>query len=328
MRFLIVGLGSVGQRHWRNLLTLGGRDFVFVRTGLGKLDNSALSQVPTVPDIASGLAYQPKAVVIANPTAFHIETALASVRAGCHVLIEKPIGHRLTGCDELEALAAERGCAVLVGYQFRFHPGLQQLRQFLNDGAIGQPVSVQAHWGEFLPGWHPWEDYRHSYSARRDLGGGVTLTLSHPIDYLLWLLGDIVEVQAVSTRAGSLDIEGPDTIHANLQFSNGTIGQLHLDYIQQPATHWLQVIGQQGTLQWYNPDGLVRCYRAGTHQWERYPVPANFERNNMFLSEMQHFLQCIAGQAQPMCTVADGRRALQVALAVDTAVETKTTVRI
>ena len=81
--------------------------------------------------------------------------------------------------DELQRILLKQDKQALVGFQFRFHPGLQQVKRLLEEGAIGRPFSVRAHWGEYLPGWHPWEDYRQGYSARPDLGGGVVLTLCH-----------------------------------------------------------------------------------------------------------------------------------------------------
>ena len=89
---------------------------------------------------------------------------------------------------------------VLVGFQFRFHPGLQQVKKLLDEGAIGKPISAHAHWGEYLPDWHPWEDYKQGYAARPELGGGVVLTLSHPLDYLRWLLGEVESLSAFTSR--------------------------------------------------------------------------------------------------------------------------------
>jgi predicted dehydrogenase len=93
--------------------------------------------------------------------------------------------------DELEAQVQRNGVKVLVGFQFRFHPGLRQVKKLLDEAAIGEPLSVRAHWGEYLPNWHPWEDYKLGYAARPELGGGVILTLSHPLDYLRWLFGEV-----------------------------------------------------------------------------------------------------------------------------------------
>ncbi len=123
---------------------------------------------------------------------------------------------------------------MLVGFQFRFHPGLQQAKRFLDDGAIGDLISVRSHWGEYLPDWHPWEDYRQSYAARKDLGGGVVRTLCHPLDYLRWLVGELESVWAFSGNLGGLDINVEDVSEIGLQFDRGVLGSVHLDFCQRP----------------------------------------------------------------------------------------------
>src|SRR5262249_38276429 len=152
---------------------------------------------PVEHDLSTALARKPIAVIISNPSSLHMNVALAAARAGAHLLIEKPLSHDLNSVATLEHLVAAQRLVAQVGFQFRFNPGLRQIKTWIDSGAIGRPVSAQVHWGEYLPGMHPWEDYRLGYAARSDLGGGVLLTLSHPFDYLRWLLGDVSHVSAI-----------------------------------------------------------------------------------------------------------------------------------
>jgi predicted dehydrogenase len=208
------------------------------------------------------------------------------------------------------------GGRVLIGYHFRFHPGLQRARALLQEGAIGRPLSVRAQWGEYLPGWHPWEDYRQGYSARADLGGGVVLTLSHPLDYLRWLFGEVKELWAFTAHSGQLELPVEDTAEIGLRFQSGALGSLHLDYLRRPPAHCWEAIGSDGALRWDNADGAVRLYRAETGEWQCFPTPPGFERNELFLAEMRHFLQVARAQAEPLCSLEDGVQALKLALAV------------
>ena len=146
---------------------------------------------------------------------------------------------------------------MLVGFQFRFHPGLRQVKQLLDEGAIGKPLSARAHWGEYLPNWHPWEDYRLGYAARPELGGGVVLTLSHPLDYLRWLLGEVESLWLLPAIKG-LGMPVEDLAEIGLRFSKGAIGSLHLDYDQRPPSHTLEIMGTHGTIRWDNADGITR----------------------------------------------------------------------
>ncbi len=316
MKFLIAGFGSIGRRHLRNLRALGETDFVLYRTHQSTLPDDEIAGLPVETDLATALAHHPDAVIVANPTALHLEVAIPAARAGCHLFLEKPISHSLERLDELSEALQQGGGKALVGFQFRFHPGLLKARSLIAEGAIGRPLSVRAHWGEYLPNWHPWEDYRKSYSARPDLGGGVVLTLSHPLDYLRWLLGEVDALFALTGRLGGLDIQAEDTAEIGLRFQNGSLGSLHVDYNQQPPAHHLEIVGGLGTLGWDNADGAVRLFQARTGAWETFPAPDAFERNDLFLAEMRHFRDLIRGQAEPLCPLADGVRVMQLAMAI------------
>lgn len=316
MRFLICGLGSVGRRHLRNLKALGYDDVVLLRSGESTLSDDELTGLPVERDLRQALKrWEPEAVVIANPTAYHLEIAIPAAAAGCDLLIEKPLSHSTQLVEDLRSAVVRGKGRVLVGFQFRFHPGLKAVHRLLREEAIGRPLSAGAHWGEFLPNWHPWEDHRRSYSARTDLGGGVILTLSHPIDYLRWLLGEVESVVAAHGTLGDLGIEVEDTAEIVLRFVTGPLGAIHLNYNQRPTSHWLEIVGTQGTLCWNDSDGVVRLYRAGPDRWESFPPPEGFERNSMFLDEMRHFVQVVAGKAEPVCDLEDGVQALLIATA-------------
>jgi predicted dehydrogenase len=332
MKFLVAGLGSIGRRHLRNLTALGEGDILLFRTGRATLSDDDLEGFPVETDLQTALARRPDAVIVSNPTALHLDVAIPAAEAGCHLLVEKPISHTMERIDALQAAVRRGGGQVLVGFQFRFHPGLQQIARLLAEEAIGRPLSMRANWGEYLPGWHPWEDYRQTYSARSDLGGGVVLTLCHPLDYLCWLFGDLDALWAFEARLGDLDLPVEDTAEIGLRFRSGVLGSLHLSYNQRPTTHRFEIIGTQGTIRWDNADGIVLLYRAPSEMaqrqadtfsggWESFPPPPGFERNTLFLDEMRNFLAVLRGEAEPACTLDQGIYALRLALAVHTSAQ-------
>lgn len=323
MKILIAGFGSIGRRHFRNLLALGERDIILYRTGKSTLPDDGLVDFPVETDLQRALAHRPQAVIVANPTSLHLDVAIPAASNGCHIFLEKPISHSLERIDGFQAAQRAGGGQVFVGFQFRFHPGLQQFYELLQEERIGRTLSVRAHWGEYLPGWHPWEDYRRSYSARTDLGGGVILTLCHPLDYLRWLIGEVNAVWAFAGNLSDLALEVEDTTEIGLRFDNRVIGSLHLDYNQRPATHHVEVIGTQGTLRWDNANGQLQLYQAQNRGegWQTLPLRTDsenkneFERNDLFLNEMRHFLKVASGEAEPLITLEDGIQALRLALA-------------
>ena len=328
MKILIAGLGSIGRRHLRNLLSLGEQDIILYRTNRSTLPDDDLTTYPTETNLERALSQNPDAVIVSNPTSLHLEVAIPAALAGCHLLLEKPVSHSMEGTDELRNSVENGGGNVLIGYQFRFHPGLQKVEELLIDGAIGRPLSVRAHWGEYLPGWHPWEDYRQGYSARTDLGGGVVLTLSHPLDYLHWLFGEVNEVWAFSGNLGELGVDVEDSVEIGLKFSNGVIGSIHLDYLQQPPQHYLEIIGTDGTIRWDYSTGGVSLFRSQGNAWRNLPVKDDYERNDMFLAEMSHFIDLVNGQVKSRCSLNDGIKAMELALAAKRSAVDKVLIRL
>lgn len=316
MKILIAGLGSIGRRHLRNLQDMNIGEFVLLRSRRATLPDDELVGIPTEQNLTEALQrHQPDAVIVSNPTAFHLDIAIPAAQAGCHLLLEKPISHTMEQVPALAKIVAQKNLKVLVGFQFRFHIGLQRIKALLDNGTIGAVTSIHAHWGEYLPAWHPWEDYRIGYAAREDLGGGVLLTLCHPFDYLRWLIGEVQSVFAMTAQQGGLEISVEDTANTMLRFENGALGFVHLDYVQRPPTHTLHITGQRGRILWDNADGEVHWSQDSSEIWQTEKLPTHFERNTLFLQEMKHFIACIESDTEPCVNLTDGIAALQIVLA-------------
>lgn len=317
MKFLIAGLGSIGRRHMRNLIALGEKNIVLYRTRKATMPDDELAGFPVETDLQEALKkHEPDAVIVANPTALHLDVAIPAAEAGCVILLEKPVSHSMERLDGLQTAVNKSGSRVLVGFQFRFHPGMIRAKQLIADGEIGRIISAHVHFGEYLPAWHPWEDYRKSYAARADMGGGVVLTQCHSLDYLPWLVGKVESVWGFVARLSDLEVDTDDTAKIALRFEGGALGSLHLDYNQQPPAHHFEIIGTKGSLQWNLSDGVTRIYRAEKKDWEVYPLAAGWERNVMFMEQMKHFIAVVRGEAQPACSLEDGIRVQRLVQAV------------
>jgi predicted dehydrogenase len=315
MKTLIAGYGSIGKRHLNNLRALGEQDFILLRSHQSTLSDEDIQGIPVETDIDSALAHKPDAVIISNPTALHLDVAIPAAKAGCAILMEKPVSHNLDRVTELVSALALNSNKLLVGFQFRFHPTLRKIREILSTNEIGEPVSVRAHWGEYLPNWHPWEDFRKSYSARSDLGGGVVHTLCHPLDYLRWMFGEAESLWAFTSSLGlSLDVE--DTAEIGLRYQTGVLGSVYLDFVQQPSQHTLVIIGTKGSIHWNNATGIAQVFRPGQSESMVITPPLRFERNHLFLEEARHFIRVEKGLEKPLCGLEDGIVALKLALAV------------
>jgi predicted dehydrogenase len=318
MRILIVGLGSVGQRHARNLRRLLGDevDLLALRRKGGEAPPDVLG-IRVFHEMDGALADRPDAVIVADPTSMHLATASVALRAGCPVLIEKPLSNSWDGVAEFLDAVSHSGVPVLVGYQMRFHPLLQRVRDLVNDGAFGSVISAAATYGEYLPGWHPYEDYRKSYAARRDLGGGVLLTQIHDIDYLGWILGWPREVYSVGGHLSSLEVDVDDTAVSlwpcDIQ-GRAVPVQLRQDYVRREPVRALELVMDGGTL---DLDLLAPSLRVVDGDGCRVieEGPEGYDRNDMFLAEMEHFLACIDRREASRVPPVEAAKSLAVALA-------------
>lgn len=315
----------------RNLIALGEKDIVLFRTRKATMPDDELAGFPVETDFHEALKkHKPDAVIVGNPTSMHLDIAIPAAEAGCAILLEKPISNSIERLDQFESAVKKSGSKVLVAFQFRFHPGLIRAKQLISDGEIGRIISAHVHFGEYLPAWHPWEDYRQGYAARADMGGGVVLTQCHSLDYLPWLVGKVRSAWGFTGKLSDLEVDVEDTAEIGLRFESGALGNLHLDFNQQPPAHRFEIIGTKGTIKWDLSDGATRIYRASAEslsistgreikaggEWESYPLPENWERNVMFLEQMKHFVAVVRGEAEPACTLEDGVRVMKLISAV------------
>ena len=330
---LFVGLGAIGQRHLRNLHAILGESAQFsayrslraktptlapdmsVRDGVSLDIEFSMS---TFYDLDEALSHAPDIAIIANPTSLHIETALRCARAGCHLFIEKPLSHSTEDVVELAQIVAAKELTAFVAYPLRFHPACQLVKKLLEENAIGTLLSARLAFGESLPNWHPYEDYRQSYAARRDLGGGVVLTQIHDFDLAMHFFGIPKRVLAHGGHWSELEIDVEDCISALLEFSllNDRIFPIHIqqDYVQKPPQRLWEIIGSRGKIVLDLVKSRVEIIDFSTGETQLHDF-SNFQRNQLFIDEMQHFLDCVETKSAPLVDIEEGARSLQIALA-------------
>jgi predicted dehydrogenase len=332
-RCLFVGLGGIGQRHLRNLRALRGAsvavDAFRVRRE-GTVVDDTLQVVPgedveskygvTVHhDLDAALALRPDVVLVTNPSSLHVDVAKRALEAGAHVLVEKPLSDSLDGVAALVRESARRGLVGYVAYQLRFHPGFVRTQQILREGLVGRVLFAEAVVGEYLPGFHPYEDYRRMYASRRELGGGVTLSQIHEIDFLLALFGRPERAFSLGGKLSSLEVDVDDVSSSLLEFrgSEGRVlpVRLHQDFVQRPGERRLIIVGDQGKLEWSLSERSLRRFSAAGQLDEQHSY-AEFPRNRMFEEELSHFLACVEQGESPHVSLAAGAESLAVALAI------------
>lgn len=314
MRFLIVGCGSIGQRHLRNLIALGYEDVIVVDPIEPVItDIKSNFGMTGYLDLGNALSESPDAVILANPTAYHIPSAIQAAKSGAHLLIEKPISHSMDDVSELIIEVKAQNLVAMVAYSLRFFEGINLMRDLLGDQVIGDVLHAQAEVGQYLPDWRPGNDYRNSYSAIANQGGGVVLDLSHEIDYLIWLFGTVRTVSAQMGKVSNLEIDVEDTADIVMEHDNGIFSSLHLDYLQRLPVRRCKIIGTEGTMIWDYFSDSVDVYSIDSSEWQSHPYPG--DRNEMYIKELQHFVGCIENKEKPLITLESGVHVLQIALA-------------
>jgi predicted dehydrogenase len=315
-RLLVVGLGSIGRRHARLARSiLPNLQIVALRhRDTGNASEPGIDHC--VATLADALAFRPQAAVIANPATHHLDAAMSLARAGIHLLIEKPISDAPRGVSELIEECRGRGLALMTGYNLRFSPSLRRFHEFLKERRVGRILSVRAEVGQFLPSWRPGSDYRQTVSAQTKLGGGVLLELSHEIDYLRWLFGEVEWVGAVECRVSGLEIDVEDTAHVVLGFADATrqapiIAALSMDFVRHDATRWCTAIGEAGTLRWDGIAGTVEVYERDAGGWKSLFVQQH-HGDDSYLAEWHHFMRCVVDGSAPLVSGCDGLAVLRI----------------
>jgi predicted dehydrogenase len=320
MKILIVGLGSIGKRHLENIrgLVAGARVAIWRQRNKQSPPNAAedLAVDQVFYSQADALDYAPDAAIIASPSSMHVSNASALARQGVHLFVEKPLADSLAGVGELLEICKKQGSALMVGYNLRFYDPLCRIRDAINQGRIGRVVSVRAEVGQYLPDWRPGQDYRRSASASEALGGGVVMELSHELDYVRWLVGEVASVYAVTGQLSDLEIDVEDMAEIILEFSSGAIGSVHLDMMQRVSTRSCRIVGTEGTIEWDIRHHRARSYRVEEDQWSDLHPEAAVDMNDTYVRELRHFFDCVRNGGDPIVTGEDGRRVLEILLAI------------
>jgi predicted dehydrogenase len=336
MKILIVGLGSIGQRHARNLRTILGdsvellawrvRALTRVITPAMQADSSrnveAEYNIRAFDDLSQALAEKPDAAFICNPTSLHVSVAQSCAEQNCHLFIEKPVSHTLTGLRELLTTVNARKLVTLVGYQFRFHPCLKVVSGLLAAQAIGRILTVRATVGEYLPGWHAYEDYRQTYAASAALGGGVILSQIHEFDYLYSLFGLPRSVYSLGGHWSSLDLlDVEDTASTLMDFlveDKSVAVHLQQDYVQRLPCRQCEIVGEQGKI--VADFATLRVIAPGVNL--DFGDFSGFDRNQLYLNQTKHFLACLNGRELPIVDLRAGIQSLRMALAAKESIQT------
>lgn len=312
-KILIIGLGSIGARHLRNLLKLG-----YENLAVGDPNSESVKNTPETVNLpyyknpkTAFIKEKPQIVFICAPTNLHIKLASMAIDYGTDVFIEKPLSHSLGGIDALIKKAKSRKKIVMVACNFRFDKGFFALKKTVDSGRFGKPIFARMAGGYFLPSARKNTDYKKIYAAQKQ-GGGVWLDSgSHIVNYLMALFGDVKKVIAAKNRLHSLGIKAEETIQAILEHKNGILSSVSLDYVSRSSIHRVEVVTEKGTITWNFKEDFV-IFENENKKTNIYRGKKDV--NRMFIDELLHFFACVEKRKPALQDLGEGKKILSVLL--------------
>lgn len=321
--YLVVGSGSIARRHVANLKKLFPDALVGCVSNRGReLTRQEIGADIIHVSLPKAMENACKFAIIASPAPFHLSQAAELVGNNIPVLVEKPLTDSLINYQKVAHHFTHKKEQIAVAYNLRFLPSANTLSTLLKQQVVGKIHSVIINVGQFLPDWRPQSDYRKNVSANKALGGGVLLELSHELDYLLWLFGPISQVFCMATTSGTLDIDVEDQADAILIAETGLVINLHMDFLQRKATRVCKIMGETGTLEWNLLVNQINYLQPGKEPFLLYDGPY-YDRNNMYLDELNHFAKVAEGELTPLVGFSQGLRVVHLIEAMKHSSETR-----
>jgi predicted dehydrogenase len=271
-------------------------------------------------DLDAALAERHNAAVVAVPANHHIDVASRTLQAGLHLLIEKPLSVSLEGVDEIVRVASERRRVVAVGYVHRANPSLSAMRNAVLSGTFGRPLQLVAVTGQHFPTYRP--GYRSTYYVDRATGGGaIQDALTHVLNAGEWLVGPIDRLIADAEHKLLEGVDVEDAVHVLARHGN-VLASYSLNQFQAPNEFTITIVCEQGTARFESHKLRWRYMLLPDEEWHDEPA-AQLERDALFVTQANSFLDAIDGQGSVLCTLEEGVQTLRVNLAALKSVETR-----
>ena len=303
---LVVGLGSIGKSHIKILKEIYPEIKIIVLRHKDRSSN--LVQVDkTVNNLKDALNHNPEIALICNPSSKHLEVAIPLVESGIHLLIEKPISSNSENVNKLITLSKKSNSKILVGYNLKFLDSLNTFKKEIKKGSIGEVLSIRAEVGQHLGSWRTDKNYLNSVSAKKELGGGVLLELSHEFDYLKWIFGQIKWVFGYTTKISSLEVDVEDLSHSLICFkkinnTENVVASITLDFFRRDPVRNCLVIGEKGSLRWDGMNNSVEIYSCSEDIWSTV-YKEKISKDYSYKQQLLHFIECITKDASPLTSV-------------------------
>jgi predicted dehydrogenase len=304
MRFLIVGLGSMGKRRVRNFQYLGYKDILGFDIRPDRNEEAKSKYGITVfNSFESAIKGNPNALIISTPPDEHTDYILKAIDLDLPFFVEASV------LDErYEDIIKKLEKKTMVGVPsctMRFHHSIKLIKDLLDSGAIGRIYSFTHECRTYLPDWHKYEDYRDYYVSKKEVGG-CRESVPFELEWIQWLLGKVKKISCMKNKISNLDTDIDDVYYLMVECESGIFGSLCIDVLSQVPFRELRIIGEKGNISWDFPTKKVRLYKADEGKWIDFDEPEAIKEksyvfeDNAYIEEMKYFLSLLKGEKEPI----------------------------
>lgn len=314
MKVLFYGLGSIGKRHAKIINELFPDVKIYaLRSNKGVNNQLNIERyINDIYDEKEAFLLKPDIVFITNPTSMHIKSGIAAGENKCHIFMEKPLSNNLENVEGLLNLVKRERLVTLMGCNMRFHPIILKIRELVQNQVLGKALSFSVTCGSYLPEWRPWQDYSKSYSASKELGGGVVLDLIHEIDYARYLFGDFKAFKSIIGKSSNLNIETEDYADIILKTDKGISGSIHLDYFRRQSKRQINVTFENGTL----CADLINNNLSINGNIYSENIKYDIDRDYMYKEQIKYFIHCVKNKENTFNDINEGFEVLKLAMKI------------
>jgi predicted dehydrogenase len=318
MKFLVVGLGSMGKRRIRNLKHLkAGEILGFDLRADRRQEAEKKYGIKTLETFEQAMSEDPDALIISTPPDQHLKYALTAARNEKHFFVEASV--LLEGMDELIALCEKKDIVAAPSRTMQFHPSVKLLKEIVEKNEIGKVLTFTHHLAAYLPDWHPWEDYRSFYISKKETGGCREM-VAFELVWLTWLFGEIKSISCLKKKLSNLKADIDDAYQVILDFEKGPLGHMLIDVGSRVTGRECKLMGEEGMVVWDSNARSVKVFRAGEKKWKKYPEPEGaFEpgyayriNEEMYIEEMAHFIKAIKGEEKYTYSLSEDKKVLEI----------------
>ena len=323
MRFLVIGLGSMGKRRIRCLKYLGEKDIIGFDVRQERCDETTSRYgINAYTDFERALLENPDVFIISVPSNLHHRYAMEAIKRGVNFFTES--NFLPEGMGDLIKAEKEGNIVCVPSFTMPHHPLVKIMKDIVEEGRIGKVYSFSYHLSSYLPLWHPWEDYRDVYYSKKETPGSAEM-VAFELTWIVWLFGNVQDVCAFKSKRSSLEIDFEDTYQIILRFKNGILGHLLIDIASLPSGRNMKILAEKGTLIWNSEDEVIRWFDSEQNEWKEIRGDKGIEEpgysvhthEEMYIEEIEDFVKALNGKKIYPYTFAMEKRIIDILSAIE-----------